>query len=422
VTARVSLTPAARQRLTMTPAMHFALRILRMSTPDLVAEIAREAGENPFLSFARHGAGPRSSFDVALETVAARPSLGESLRSQIGAMVLPPALRALAEYLTGELREDGYLDSSVEEIAGFANVPPAQVEEALAVLQRCEPTGVGARDLAECLALQLGDHGIARPLADEVVARLPLFAARRWAALSADLGLPRDQLTGIASALRELKPEPVLAPAAPVPVLVPDLIVERQRSGAFAVRLGREALPALSLDRGLLARVEGSADPFVAERRERARRLIRAVRARGRTLLRIGERLVHDQPRFFAEGPETLAPCRRQDLAADLGLHPATVGRAVAGKALLAGGVLYPLSMFFSTALPGREGGEISAHSVRIAIRRLIDAEPPGAPMTDDRICERLREDGVDISRRTVAKYRQCMRIPSSSERRRRKG
>lgn len=422
MTARVTLKQEARQRLALTPAMHFALRILRMPAPDLVTEIAREVGENPFLRFARGGAGPRSSFDVALETVAARPSLGEALRSQIGTMILPPGLRALAEYLTGALREDGYLDSTVEEIAGLTSVPQARVEDALAVLQRCEPTGVGARDLAESLALQLGDHGIARPLADEVVARLPLFAARRWATLSAELGLSRDALTRIAASLRELKPEPVIAPAAPAGVLLPDLIVERQRSGALVVRLGREALPVLSLDRALLARVEGSADPFVAERRERARRLIQAVRARGRTLLRIGERLVHDQPRFFAEGPEHLAPRRRQDLAADLGLHPATIGRAIAGKALLAGGVLYPLSTFFSTALPGREGGEISAHSVRIAMRRLIDAEPPAAPMTDQAICEHLREDGVDISRRTVAKYRQCMRIPSSSERRRRKG
>lgn len=422
MTTRVALRQEARQRLAMTPAMHYALRILRMPAPDLVAEIAREAGENPFLSLPREGAGARSSFDVALETVAAAPSLGEALRAQIGTMALPKGLRAMAEYLTGELREDGYLDSSVEEIAAFANVPVERVEEGLAVLQRCEPTGVGARNLAECLALQLGDHGLERGLADAVVDRLPLFAAGRWATLSAALRLPREELTRIAAALRELKPEPVTAPGAPAAPLLPDLVVERQSSGGFAVRLGREALPVLSLDRAMLARVEGSTDPFVAERRETARRLIRAVRARGRTLQRIGERLVHDQPRFFADGPDHLEPRRRQDLAFDLGLHPATVGRAIAGKALLAGGVLYPLSMFFSTGLPGPDGGAISAHSVRVAIRRLIDAEPPERPMSDERICERLRDDGVDISRRTVAKYRQCMRIPSSSERRRRKG
>jgi RNA polymerase sigma-54 factor len=111
----------------------------------------------------------------------------------------------------------------------------------------------------------------------------------------------------------------------------------------------------------------------------------------------------------------------RQQLAEALALHPATLGRAVAGKALLADGVLYPLSVFFSSSLPGPDGAEVSSHAVRMAIRRLIDAEPAGRPLSDIRICERLRDDGVDISRRTVAKYRGCMRIPSSSERRRRK-
>lgn len=422
MTLRVTLRSAPRQRLAMTPAMQQALHVLRLPAPDLVAEIAREAAENPFLLFSRGGAGPRSAYDVALDTVAALPSLGESLRGQIGAMVLAPGLRALAEYLTGELRDDGYLDSGVEEIAAHTRLSVEQVEEALAVLQRCEPTGVGARSLAECLALQLGDYGIARPLADRVVERLPLFAAHRWVRLAAELALPREEIARIAAAIRELKPRPVAAPAAPSVILLPDLIVERQSSGALAVRLGRQALPAIALDRALIARVESSADPFVSERRARARALIRAVRARGRTLLRIGRQLLQDQPAFFELGSEHLRPQSRQELARALGLHPATLGRAVAGKALLWGGVLYPLSLFFSTALPGPEGRDLSAHAVRISIRRLIGAEPAARPLSDAAICDRLRADGVDISRRTVAKYRQCMRIPSSSDRRRRKG
>lgn len=417
-----SLKVQARQRLAITPGMHYALRVLRMPTSDLVAEIASEAEENPFLNFAAPAGGSGSSYDLALETVAARPSLGETLRGQIGAMVLSPQQRALAEYLTGELREDGFLDTPVEEIAAFTKLPQAQVEEALAVLQRCEPTGVGARDLAECLALQLGDHGVPRALADRVVARMALFAEGRWSRLTTELELPRAELDRIALVLRELKPRPVVEAPAPTAILLPDLIVEPQRGGAVSVRLGRAALPRLSLERKLLAQVAGTGDPFVAERRERAQRLIGAVRARGRTLLRIGERLVQDQARFFTEGPEHLVPRRRQDMAADLGLHPATIGRAVAGKALLWSGTLYPLSSFFSTALPVREGAAVSAHSVQVSIRRLIDAEPPGAPLSDAAICACLQEDGVDISRRTVAKYRQCMRIPSSSERRRSRG
>jgi RNA polymerase sigma-54 factor len=415
---RPTLRPSLRTGVALTPAMQQSLRILRMTAPDLTQEIEREASENPFLRVAR---SDRSAYDVALETVAARPSLGESLRQQIGLMVLSPTLRAIALYLTGEVREDGYFDSSVEEVAAATLLSRADVAEALAVLQRCEPTGVGARSLPECLALQLGDHGLTRPMADLVVGKLPLFTEKRWTDLTRALGLPEAEIRRIGGLLRQLRTRPVPEADAPAVPLMPDLVVDRDGSGALRARLGRRAVPAVALDAGLVQLVAGQSDPFIHDAHDRARALVRAVRLRGRTLLRIGERLVNAQSRFFALGPEYLVPMSRQQLAEALALHPATLGRAVAGKALLADGVLYPLSVFFSSSLPGPDGAEVSSHAVRMAIRRLIDAEPAGRPLSDIRICERLRDDGVDISRRTVAKYRGCMRIPSSSERRRRK-
>ena len=415
---RPSLRPSLRTGVALTPAMQQSLHILRMTAPDLTQEIEREASENPFLHVAR---SDRSAYDVALETVAAQPSLGESLRQQIGLMVLAPTLRAIALYLTGELREDGYFDSSVEEVAEATSLDPAEVAAALAVLQRCEPTGVGARSLPECLALQLGDHGLARPMADRVVSVLPLFAEKRWADLTFALGLPAAEVQRIGGLLRQLRTRPVPEADAPAAPLMPDLVVERDGSGALRARLGRRAVPMVAVDTELVQMVAGQSDPFIHDAHGRARALVRAVRLRGHTLLRIGARLVHTQRRFFALGPEHLVPMSRQQLAETLALHPATLGRAVAGKALLADGVLYPLSIFFSSALPGPDGTAVSSHVIRLAIRRLIDAEPAGQPLSDIRICERLRDDGVDISRRTVAKYRGCMRIPSSSERRRRK-
>ncbi|TMV83668.1 RNA polymerase sigma-54 factor, partial [Thioclava sp. BHET1] len=139
------------------------------------------------------------------------------------------------------------------------------------------------------------------------------------------------------------------------------------------------------------------------------------------TLLRIGRQIVRDQQRFFTEGPEFILPMNRRRMAEELSLHPSTVGRAVAGKAIAAGGALYPLSLFFSTAIPITNGETLSSHAIRLHIRRLIEAEPADMPLSDQRICALLRDVGVDISRRTVAKYRGCMRIPSSSERRRRR-
>ncbi len=417
---RQTLETGLRQGLALTPGMQASLRILRMSATDLAQEIEREAGENPFLMVGRSG---RSAYDVALDTMAGALSLGENLRQQIGAMVLPDPVRAMALYLTGELREDGYFDSSVPEVAEATGRPVADVLAGLSALQRCEPTGVGARTLAECLALQLGDHGLDRLLADRVVARLALFGEKRWGQLAHDLRLSEAEVRRVAGLLRRLRTRPVPEPEAPSAApLMPDLVVERDRAGALRVRLGRRALPSLAIDRALLRQVEGHSDPFITGARGRAQTLIRAVQARGRTLLRIGQRLVHEQSRFFALGPDHLAPMSRQEMAAALGVHPSTLGRAVAGKGLLWEGALHPLAGFFSTPLPGPGGAPVSAQAVRLAIRRLIDAEPAGHPLTDAAVCERLRDDGVDISRRTVAKYREWMRIPPSSERRRRKG
>ncbi|MBI1217266.1 MAG: RNA polymerase factor sigma-54 [Rhodobacteraceae bacterium] len=415
---RPSLRPSLRTGVALTPGMQQSLQILRMTATDLTQEIEREAGENPFLRVAR---ADRSAYDFALETVAALPSLGESLRQQIGLMVLPPNLRAIALYLTGEVRDDGYFDSSVEDVASATSLDRADVAEALTVLQRCEPTGVGARNLQECLALQLCEHGLERYMADRVVRLLPLFAEKRWADLSRALGLPEAEVQRIGGALRQLRTRPVPEAEAPAAPLTPDLIVDRDGSGALRARLGRRAVPVVALDTSLVKMVAGKSDPFIQAAHGRATALVRAVRMRGRTLLRIGERLVHDQSRFFALGPEHLAPMSRQQMAEALAVHPATLGRAVAGKALLADGVLYPLSLFFSSSLPGPDGNDVSSYAIQWAIRRLIDAEPAGRPLSDARICDKLRHDGVDISRRTVAKYRGCMRIPSSSERRRRK-
>ncbi len=421
VAVRASLQVRQRQIIALTPSMRHSLQLLRMPALDLLQEIQREASENPFLTM-RHragAAGSASQFDMALDTVAARPSLVEGLRAQIGAMSLSADVRASAEYLAGELRDDGYLDDSLEAIAATTGVGEETLLAGLRALQACEPTGVGARDLSECLALQLGDHGIDRDLADVVVAHLAQFADERWTSLGKLLELPRGRLRQIAAALRTLDPHPVQADGELTPPLVPDLLVERKAGGGLSVRLSREAEPGLALDDALLARMGDLDDPFTAAARVRAEGLIRAVRGRGATLMRIGQQILVAQARFFTDGAEHLHPMSRQSMADELAMHPSTLGRAVAGKALAFEGTLYPLSMFFSVALPRGDGMEVSAHAVRIAIRRMIEHEPPGAPLSDEAIRRMLCNDGVDISRRTVAKYRGCMRIPPSRNRRR---
>lgn len=406
--------------LALTPGMRQSLQILAMPPLELAQEIAREAESNPFLSVTPPARGGLSAFDIALEMMPARTSLGDSLRRQLGEMSLPPEVHAVAVYLTGALRDDGYLDATESELVSETGRPRSQVTQAIAALQRCEPAGVGARSLAECLALQLVDRGIASGLAADAVAHLDLFAQDDWTQLAKVLRLPPAEVTALDAALRDLSPHPVDQSGPEAVPLVPDLVVEPGPNGGLTVRLAEGVMPSIALDEVLLRQIPDPSDPFVASARGRAEALIRAVAHRGETLLRIGVRLVADQHLFFARGPEHLAPLSRRKLAAELDLHPSTLGRAVAGKVLLAAGALYPLSMFFPSGLPLERGGKVSSHAVKIAIRRMVEHEPRMRPLSDAALRERLVADGIDITRRCVAKYRESMRIPSSFERRRR--
>ncbi|AMY71511.1 RNA polymerase sigma-54 factor [Frigidibacter mobilis] len=318
--------------------------------------------------------------------------------------------------LVAELREDGYLDATLDEIAAETGMAPDLLEQALAALQACEPPGIGARDLPECLALQLVAQGYAPSLSRAICTHLEDFAESRWSRLSRALPLQAEALARLAALLPTLRPAPALPDPGPALPLLAELIVEPGLDGSPQVRLNQSALPVL----GVAARVTGGSSELARAQAE-AGFLAAALRARAATLLRIGTHLVTVQARHFASaGDQPLLPMTRAEAAAALSMHPATLGRAISGKALSAFGRTLPIEGFFSHGLPGR-GGTVSAHQVQRRIRALIAAEPPDAPLADDAICAHLQKEGVDIARRTVAKYRTCMRIASSFERRRRK-
>jgi RNA polymerase sigma-54 factor len=407
------------QRLALTPLMRVSLSILRMAPPELCEEIAREAERNPFLRHAPpRNRAPRGAAPAAglSEPAARETSFQESLRVQLAQMELPAATEALALVLVGELREDGILDVTLDELATELDAPLPELERALAAVQLCEPAGVGARDLGECLSLQLVDLGLPAADAAATVAAMALFAARDWKAIGRRLGIERAEAERRAALLRRLSPRPVRASDTAPVLSQPDLIVTRDALGALAVQVNGRHLPQIGLDPALMARTH--AEGFAPELLERARALVAAFEQRGRTLRRIGEWLIHHQAGFFLRGPEALRPATRARLAADLGLHPATVGRAIAGKAIDVDGRLWPLARLFSPALPG-PGGEVSAQAVQRRILALVAAEPPGRPLSDAALADTLRAEGVDIARRTVAKYRQGLRIPATATRRR---
>lgn len=407
------------QGLALTVQMRVALSVLRMSPQELAEEIAREVMRNPFLLQDPSPAyiGQNQPRDMAADLAARETSLQVSLTRQLALMGLPPRIEAAAQLLVGELREDGILDVTLDELSSELDLPTDLLETALEALQRCEPAGVGARDLPESLRLQLIDRGLSPAEAAQTVTHIRLFAAHDWNAINRHLALPRAQAEQRADLVRSLSMRPTTAaPAAPETLARADLRLERAANGAPAITLTRER-PIARLDETLVERA--STEGFAPELLARARALLAALDQRGQTLQRIGDWLLENQPGFFSTGPAALTPLTRASLASALGLHPSTISRAVAGKTIDVDGRLWPLSVFFSAAIPAQDT-EISARQVQARIHALIAAEPRERPLSDEALVQHLHAEGVDIARRTVAKYRQDLRIPSSAQRRRR--
>ena len=403
------------QRLTLSPSMRQSLTLLRMPTETLYDELAREAEENPFLAV-EPAAGSAGSFDVALATTASRESLVDSLTRQITIQRLDDTTRAAALFLVTELREDGYLDTSLPDLAETRNLPVGVLERGLEVLHHCEPAGIGARSLAEYLALRLIDAGIAPTLARKCVDRVNDFAENRWRQLTKALDQDRAAVERIANLLRSFPAAPVPSGSDWVATLIPELVIRRTQGNSLSVSLMGTSLPRISV---LSARRSDLPEPELQRYFDRAKRMRSGLSARLETLLRVGRYIAATQSAFFLGGHMTMTPVTRSDAAAALAMHPSTLGRAVAGKALMADGRLYPLATFFSEALAGPDGG-VSPFDIQMRIRQIISRESADAPRSDESICVELMHEGVDIARRTVAKYRRCMRIPPSSARRRR--
>ncbi len=414
--ADASLRLSLVQRLALTPGLRQSLRVLA-APPDRLAELlAAEAETNPWIEIVPPGAFPAGAAPDAelIDRLAATPSPRERLRAQIRLMRAPADDIALACALTEWLDERGWLTEPDARLAAALDAPPEAVGRARELLQRCEPAGIGARDLGECIALQLAEAGVAPDEVAAIRAALPVLAAHGPERAARRLGRDAETLRRWLRLLRRVDPHPLGALDESLPErLIPDLQVEIRPGQRPEVSLIEDARPRLRI-----APLGREAARHAPELLARARELASALRRRDRTLLAIGTALVRHQEGFFLEGPQALRPLSRAALAAELGLHPSTVSRAVAGKALLCPRGVIPLATFFGAAVGD---GAHAAGAVQAAIARLIAEEPPGRPLSDAAIRDRLARIGIDTSRRTVAKYRLCMGIPSSRHRRRRR-
>jgi RNA polymerase sigma-54 factor len=393
---------------------------LRQHSADLPAGYSEWAGT---------AAGGRGDNEYNLEAfVSAEPTLAEWLREQVTLAISDPVRRMIGYYLVGMIDESGYLNGDLGTAADKLGTSVAEVESVLAVLQRFDPPGICARDLSECLAIQLKERNRYDPAMQALIARLDLVARRDFPALKKICAVGDEDLVDMIAELRRLNPKPGLAfGAVIVQPIVPDVFVRATPDGAWLVELNSDTLPKVLVNQTYYARVSATArrdteKSYLADCLQNATWLVRALDQRARTILKVANEIVRQQDAFFARGVEHLRPLNLKTVAEAIGMHESTVSRVTANKYLATSRGIFELKYFFTSAIPAAHGGEAhSAEAVRHRIRQLIDGEGTSSILSDDTIVEKLREAGIDIARRTVAKYREAMRIPSSVQRRREK-
>jgi RNA polymerase sigma-54 factor len=360
--------------------------------------------------------------------VSAERTLADHLGEQLVLAVVDPARRLIGQYLIDLVDEAGYLTGDLAQVVDKLGARRHEVEATLAILQTFDPSGVCARTLTECLSIQLRERNRFDPAMQALVAHLDLLAKRDIPGLKKVCGVSEEDLVDMIGEIRHLNPKPGLAFGTTlVQPIVPDVFVRPGPDGGFVVELNSETLPKVLVNQTYYSQVSRNArndkeKTYLADCLQTATWLIRALDQRARTILKVSTEIVRQQDAFFVHGVQHLRPLNLKTVADAIAMHESTVSRVTANKYMATTRGIFELKYFFTSAIAAADGSEAhSAEAVRHRIKQLIDAENPRAVLSDDTIVERLRGAGIEIARRTVAKYREAMRIPSSVQRRREK-
>jgi RNA polymerase sigma-54 factor len=360
------------------------------------------------------------------QTLSQGITLREHLVSQVNCDLDDPADRMIGLFLVELLDDAGYLTADLEHAAATLGTSIDHVERVLAVLQRFDPCGIFARNLADCLAIQLRDRGRLDPCMKALLDNLPLVASRDMAQLKRICGVDAEDLTDMVAEIRTLSPKPGwMFDGAPAQPVVPDILMRAQPDGAWLLELNNETLPRLLVNGRYYAKISRNlpqkADrEYISERYQSANWLVKSLHQRAGTILKVATEIVRQQDAFFSHGVAYLRPLILRDIADSIGMHESTISRVTTNKYMSTPRGLFELKYFFTSAIPAANGGGAhSAEAVKFRIKNLIDRETADGTLSDDRLVELLRGSGIDIARRTVAKYREAMRIPSSVLRRR---
>lgn len=383
------------------------------------------------LGASRIGSGGRSDFEGddrgidehAFERRSLREHMAEQLRLSVG----DATDRLIGACLIAMLDPAGRIGGDLAQLAANLGCDEARVEEVRQRMMRFDPPGVFARDLRECLAVQLAEQNRLDPAMAALLDNLELLARRDTRRLMEVCGVDAEDMAGMVAELRRLDPKPGAAfEAEAATTVVPDVLMRRAPDGGWVVELNPETLPRVIANGTFHSRISSGVrtkeeKTFIAEHWANATWLVKSLQQRASTILKVASEIVRQQDGFFRHGVSHLRPLILRDIATAVEMHESTVSRVTANKYIATPRGTLELKFFFTTAIPGTGGESHSAEAVRHRIRDMIGAEDPTSVLSDDQIVLALKREGVDIARRTVAKYRESLRIPSSVQRRREK-
>lgn len=371
------------------------------------------AGENP----------EKPSFETFLSSPV---TLSSHLNEQLGLVIMTDAVRQAAEAIIGNLDENGYLLESLEAIAESEGHTVPDLEEALRVVQSLDPAGVGARDMRECLLLQLASRGAQGGVAWRIIEdHLRLLERKEFKEIAKALGRPLHHIETALAVIRKLNPQPGLRyGGAAAQTVEPDIYIFKDGED-YILQLNEEDLPQVRLNAGyrrMLENKDATSEKdvrnYIRERYSSALMLMKNIEQRRQTILKVCQCVVDRQRDFLEQGLDHLQPMMIKELAEEIGVHASTVSRAVAGKFVHTPQGVFELRFFFSEAVQGPAGAGTALLVLKRKVKKMIDEEDPAHPLTDDQITARLNEEGIQVTRRTVAKYREDMKIPSTHQRR----
>ena len=364
------------------------------------------------------------SYDLD-DFVAGQVSLRDHLNEQIPFSLPNMTDRLIAQHLVDQLDDAGYLQADLSETAERLGASPADVERVLGTLQLLDPPGVFARSLSDCLAIQLRQKDRFDPAMERLIQNLELLARRDFATLKRLCGVDEEDLLDMLAEIRQLNPKPGSGFETGISeAIMPDIVVRPSSDGSWLVELNPDTLPRVLVSQSYFTSVSKTSQDhaFLSECLQNANWLTRSLDQRAKTIMKVASEIVRQQDAFLIHGVDHLRPLNLKTVADAIKMHESTVSRVTSNKYMLTPRGLFELKYFFTVSISAVEGGDShSAEAVRHKIRLLISHESPDAVLSDDDIVDTLKKGGIELARRTVAKYREAMNIPSSVQRRREK-